>query len=133
MTILYKTDLDKYQELSVSFTDDTCKISDGIKTISIHAYHQNDCCEHVYADFSIISFYQEELEEMKTSGLYIKAVKDMGFLLCFRRPGLSDIKIFIPCYNEQNGYYSDDLELQIEDSGVMTKIDISECVEDIIC
>lgn len=39
-------------------------------------------------------------------------------------------KVFIPCYNYQNGYYGSDLELIIKNNNVQTKIDISNLVED---
>jgi cellulose synthase/poly-beta-1,6-N-acetylglucosamine synthase-like glycosyltransferase len=60
----------------------------------------------------------------------IKSVEDMGFLLCFEESYGYGEKVFVPCYNEQNGYYEDNLELIISVDGVKTKIDISNLVED---
>jgi hypothetical protein len=42
-----------------------------------------------------------------------------------------DVKIFIPCYNYQNGYYSSNLSVVITQGGTTkTEVDISDCVED---
>lgn len=65
-------------------------------------YHDQDCCEHVYADFSNLDscalthkFENIDLEST-----------DEGFRFGDAR------KYFVPCYNEQNGYYSDYLEIR---------------------
>jgi len=86
--------------------------NDGFLKISGH--HSQDCCESVFADFSVIAYYKEALQEHEFSKLEIKRVKDMGFLICFEKQNNEFIKIFVPCYNCQNGYYSDDLSLIIE-------------------
>lgn len=39
-------------------------------------------------------------------------------------------KFFVPCYNEQNGYYSDKLELILHKNNETEKIDITDFVED---
>jgi hypothetical protein len=98
--------------------------------ILVETYHEQDCCENVYADFSIMKNFIEQLKDEYVSKLIIKGVKDMGFLLCFERQLEDDIKIFIPCYNSQNGYYSSDLSLKLKCGEVTTEIDISSYVED---
>ena len=39
-------------------------------------------------------------------------------------------KFFIPCYNEQNGYYSSNLELILHKGKAKETIDVSEYVKD---
>lgn len=102
--------------------------------IEIEAYHNQDCCEHVYADFSALKYFVDKLKDKVLAQLVIKGVEDMGFLLIFEDGGVP-VKVFVPCYNYQNGYYSDHLQLQIIRSqtdlpDIVAHIDISNLVED---
>jgi hypothetical protein len=106
------------------------------KKISLVDYHESDCCENVYADFSIYKYLITDLVGKEINHIVIKSVENMGFLVCV---GLKETynnfisfysKVFVPCYNSQNGYYSSNLELQISYDNVETKIDISNLVED---
>ena len=105
--------------------------------ITFSSYHDQDCCEDVYADFSVIKYHEEELIGKKLQKIVVKGVDDMGFLLCFyfnvSSYGISETeKIFIPCHNEQNGYYSDELSLKIKHGHgeLHSEINISNFVED---
>lgn len=71
------------------------------KTVLID-YHDQDCCESVYADFSNLDsdIMSYDFKEIK-----IKPVKH-GFKF-----GDSRRMFFVPCYNEQNGYYNDALDI----------------------
>jgi len=100
------------------------------KEIKISAYHSQDCCENVYAEFNVIKYQKEDIIGKEYKELVIKSVDELGFILCFYRDWEESEKVFIPCYNEQNGYYSSELELIINYDGVKTKIDITEYVED---
>lgn len=101
--------------------------------------HEQDCCENVYADFEVLKNYNvstvtgkninikdidfnEELKE------FIESVKGLGFNM------ISKIgeKFFVPCYNIQNGYYNNQLELELYDNkgNLKFRIDISECTFD---
>lgn len=102
---------------------------EGAEGVTFSTYHSQDCCESVYGDFSIVKYHETELVGQHLSKVEVKSVEGMGFLLCFSF-GYKATKIFIPCYNYQNGYYSSSLELTVEDNGVKTTIDISGCVED---
>lgn len=75
--------------------------------------HEQDCCEHTYADFT-------QLEDL---------VKDYTFtplynLLCIEkckggfRFGDEKRMFFVPCYSMQNGAYSNKLEVFILSEGV---------------
>lgn len=82
-------------------------------------YHRQDCCERVWADFKYALQYNL-LGYDKNKTIFdiewdtfsldknIELVQDYGFLIKYSAGG-----IFIPCYNENNGYYSDELELRL--------------------
>lgn len=86
----------------------------------IEAYHDQDCCEHVYADFAALKdtpAMSFDFQELKIEG-----VPDKGFRLN---------EFFVPCYNEQNGYYSDELKLIIISPNSPTvEINLAGFVED---
>lgn len=53
----------------------------------------------------------------------ITKVKDSGIRI--------NDKYFVPCYNRQNGYYSNQLEIRYcDENGIITKTDVSDAVED---
>lgn len=87
--------------------DDYIWFTDG-STISYD--HFQDCCEYNWADFSVLeTFYQnEEFDDFE-----VTPVDDCGFLLELKQQNTPTKKIFIPCYSDQNGYYSDDLTIII--------------------
>lgn len=92
----------------------------------LYYHHRQDCCEHNYADFSVLEFAYDG-EEFKS--VDISPVEDAGFLLKLdRRHGNQFIsgfgpewntgrieKIFIPCYSEQNGYYTTEIVIAVKD------------------
>lgn len=101
--------------------EDRIYFSDG-STISYQ--HEPDCCEYNWADFSILEvFYQQE----EFVNFDIIPVEDYGFLLSleFKQIPISPLsdkwcydytptkKIFIPCYSDQNGYYSTELTIVV--------------------
>ena len=105
--------------------------------IKLEAKHNQDCCERVYADFGILSYYLNDNNYLRSPyvdfiKLIIKKVEKVGILLIFKRDEDYYQKILIPCYNEQNGYYSDNLILKITHNGKTEEIDITECNQDLI-
>ena len=67
--------------------------------------HDQDCCEHVYADFKQADwsdFDSKKYDTIEKLVASIEIVEQAGF----RIAGL-----FVPCYDEQNGYYSNNLKL----------------------
>lgn len=97
-------------------------------------FHEQDCCESVYADFMYIKTYNAiggnktvfDLDFDEDFYNKIDLVKEEGFKF-FDKEGNS---IFVPCYNEQNGYYSGNLELQVyKDDKMIKSIDIEECAK----
>lgn len=100
-------------------------ITDEKKEIVFESKHDQDCCEHVYADFSVMKYHADELKGQWVREIVIKGVEEMGFAL-----HLGSKKIFVPCYNSQNGYYSSNLAIVITEDGVKTEIDLRGFVED---
>lgn len=117
---------------SVDVSDHSLRLDFGDgNVLDIYSYHNQDCCETVYADFSIVEYYKENILAYGTvRRVTIKAVSDMGFLLCLESDEYDPaIKIFIACYEFQNGYYSDNLYLEIEYKNSIKTVDISGLVE----
>lgn len=79
-------------------TEDHILFEDGT---TITYDHEQDCCEHNWADF-------EQLDDIAryypfdTDALIFEAVEGAGF-----RFGNKNNLFFIPCYSDQNGYYTD--------------------------
>lgn len=90
------------------YDDNKIEFSDG-STITYE--HEQDCCEVNWADFSVLEvFYKgEEFEDYK-----VKPIED-GFLLILEgvEPSKRSHSIYIPCYSDQNGYYSSDLTITV--------------------
>ena len=101
----------------VKVSDDGIEFDDGSTLV---AHHEQDCCEQVYADFCVLK--DQFIMDVEFDSVEIQKVEGSGFRLN---------KTFIPCYNKQNGYYSDRLELRLLlAGGDLQVIDISDCVEE---
>lgn len=90
-------------------TEDAIIFSNG-NQITYH--HDPDCCEWNYADFSHLD--DEALTYDFDEHLIFEAVQDAGF-----RFGDARRMFFVPCYSEQNGYYSCDIEIYYNDKEVL--------------
>ena len=130
--ILYKKEIgQKIKKFDVLGDDVGVKIIlEDNTVITIKTCHYQDCCESVHGDFSNLKYHKNNIEGKKFSELIIKSVKDMGFLLSFESVLTGSNKIFVPCYNYQNGYYSANLSLEITWGEVEKSIDITGLVED---
>lgn len=67
--------------------------------------HEQDCCEHNYADF-------EQLDDIARNydykeNLIFEEVEDAGFRFGDRPERM----FFVPCYSIQDGYYSSDIDV----------------------
>lgn len=100
-------------------------------------YHEQDCCENVYADFDMLRNYNvsvktgkniniKEIEFAETLETLVEGVAEAGFNII----SIIGEKFFVPCYNQQNGYYSSDLELILDKGKTQETMDISEFVKD---
>lgn len=74
--------------------------------------HERDWCEYNYADFKQLESSALETEFPKN--LRFEEVPDAGF-----RFGFENTMFFIPCYSEQNGYYSSDLDILFNNTKVL--------------
>jgi hypothetical protein len=83
--------------------------------VTIGYEHEPDCCEYNYADFSQIDeeAYHYNFNE---KSFRIETVEDAGF-----RFGDEKRMFFVPCYSEQNGYYSSDIDI------IVTRVYNSGC------
>lgn len=96
----------------ISIEENELKFSDGTR---IHCDHEQDCCEYNYADFNALDDIARGYD-FDTANLKFRAVDGCGF--CFGDH--PQRMFFVPCYSDQNGYYSDQIdvylngELQIE-------------------
>lgn len=90
--------------------------------------HEQDCCEYNYADFSVLDvMLGHDKDDMEFDSFEIDCIDDGGFLIKLK---LTDNKIlrapyhniFIPCYSEQNGYYTTNIRIVYsdKDSNVIT-------------
>ena len=115
--------------------DESMKMTFGESVITLETYHNQDCCEHVYLDFSAMKYYVSQFTDEYKS-IKIKGIRGDGILLCFvpkcEYTDLED-KVFIPGYNSQNGYYSDELEIVITNGNTTARIDLDKYKQDDIC
>lgn len=68
--------------------------------------HDQDCCECNYADFSVLNPNVIDYNYNFDENLKLEFVEDVGFKF-----GNEGHMIFIPCYSEQNGYYTTEIEI----------------------
>ena len=73
--------------------------------------HYQDCCEQVYADWEYLldeSYVMEcdfsDLDIEERTGRH-----DNGIRIC----ATNGMRFFVPCYNEQNGYYNSNLNIKL--------------------
>lgn len=118
----------------ITIEDDLIKIGD----LYLSAYHDQDCCERVYADFEVFTSYLAQIKNMSIiENVRIKGVSGEGFVVFFE--GTMDwtkeyyeqkVGVFVPCYNEQNGYYSSNLILNIVYDAEEYVFDLNDCIDD---
>lgn len=62
--------------------------------------HEQDCCEFNWADFDTIK-NDVNIDHDFDENLKFEFVDELGFMF-----GDDECKIFVPCYSDQNGYYT---------------------------
>lgn len=84
-----------------NITPDAITFSNG-DTITFD--HRQDCCEYNYADFQQLDDLARAYKFEKP--LLFETVPDAGFMFGdYRR------KFFVPCYSDQNGYYTCEIDI----------------------
>lgn len=68
--------------------------------------HEQDCCEWNYADFSYLVGEAGIMDYDFPEELIFEFASGYGF-----RFGSDYRKFFVPCYSDQNGYYSSDIDI----------------------
>lgn len=76
--------------------------------------HERDCCEYNWADFSVLNKNTINID-YDFPKIKFKAVNELGFKF-----GVPGHWIFVPCYSDQNGYYSTDIDIYFNDEKVLT-------------
>ena len=92
--------------------DNYLRFDDGT---TITGDHDQDCCEYNYADFGQLDDLAKAYD-FDTSKLQFEAVdgSDFRFGDCPNR------MFFVPCYSDQNGYYTDELEIYLNGTKQIT-------------
>ena len=73
--------------------------------MAITQQHEQDCCEAVYADFEQLNDTSIKNETFNNGVNVVE--HQLGFVI-YSDSGNS---YYVPCYNIQNGYYSDNLSI----------------------
>lgn len=102
----------------VEVTDEHILFDNGHK---ITFDHEQDCCEYNYADFSQLTPETVGYDAEFTEPLDFAFLCGKGFLF----GNLGKAMIFVPCYSEQNGYYSTEIDIYYNG----TKILCGRCEE----
>lgn len=95
----------------VQVTDEAIIFDNG-NTITYD--HDQDCCENNYAEFTNLTESNTNYNFDFNEELIFKFVDGIGFM--FGSAPIDDPEgdihwIFIPCYSEQNGYYTDVVDI----------------------
>lgn len=98
-----------------SITDDKIKFDNGSE---ITFDHSQNCCEYNYADFLYLVDESGLFDYEFDKNLDFEEVLsgDCGF----RFGNKNGRMFFVPCYSEQNGYYSFDLDIYYNDKLELT-------------
>jgi len=75
-------------------------------------FHLQNCCENNYADF-------RQLDDLAIGYDFDENLKFEKVDGCGFRFGDKNVMFFIPCYSEQNGYYSDEVEIYYDGRKVL--------------
>lgn len=99
------TNLKKEKYMHIVLIDDEQIVFSNGNTITYG--HEQDCCEDNWADFKYLkddeTIYNIDFEE----DLCFEAVEKSGFIFGNK----SGKMYFIPCYSDQNGYYTSDIDI----------------------
>lgn len=85
-------------------------------------YHAQDCCENVYADWDYLKD-EAGLKNIDFSDLTIEERGNRKTRNGIRICGQGH-KFFVPCYNEQNGYYNDQLDIVLIDTNQYEEVEV---------
>lgn len=91
---------------------------------ALYSYHEHDCCEEHYLDFSNLSLQDFDGLEFDLKNTFFNRIDGYGIELI----PVFGHSVKIPGYGSNNGYYSHELDLVLKFSdGLKIKFDITEC------
>ena len=110
--------------VKVVFIDsDVIRFDDNSELFS---YHEQDCCEYHYLDFSQHSLDDfDDLEFDLSSSSFFERVENYGIRLL----PTNGHPISVPGYGNNSGYYSSNLKLVLKQPDFERKFDITDCQE----
>lgn len=122
----YNENINKYAKV----TEVNSEYIDFDNGIRLQSYHEQDCCEHHYVDFSYVNIDDFDGLEFDLSGdKFFNRINDYGIELI----PVSGWGVRIPGYGSNNGYYSSQLSIQLVENlgqgSTLKSFDISECQE----
>ncbi len=123
MKELYKLKLNT-SITKIESDDSSVSLYFGDRVMGLRTTHDQDCCESVYGDFGNFKYQKDDILKSKSTEIIINGVESLGFLVSFG--GYPLIKVLVPCYNSQNGYYSDELLLSIKDGEKEVILDLKD-------
>ena len=92
----------------------------------LYDYHEQDCCEQHFLDFSNLSVEDFKGMDFDLSGEFFERVPDYGIRLI----ATNGMAVPIPGYGSNNGYYSSNLSLVLSKGREeVARYDITECQE----
>ena len=97
--------------MKIKSIDDSAITFDNSMDITFD--HVADCCEYNYAAFEEIDDLAKNFEFYEN--LIFEEVPNSGF----RFGNSPQNMVFVPCYSEQNGYYSSDVNIYYNDKRVL--------------
>ena len=100
-------------------TEEHILFTDGTEITFCHEY---DCCEENYADFNQLDDIARNIA-FDTEHLVFEAVENAGF-----RFGNAGKMFFVPCYSEQNGFYTAEIDIYCNDEWVL-RFDCEEIID----
>ena len=103
-----------------NITEEAIIFTDGTE---ITFDHEQDCCEYNYADFRQLDDIARSTD-FNTKLLQFEKV-DYGF----RFGNKPNKMFFVPCYSEQNGYYTDELDIYLNNKLILRGLKCEEIVE----
>ena len=81
--------------------------------MAITTFHSQDCCEWNYADFDQIDDIAQGWDFDMENLVFEKVYGG------FRFGNLPSKMVFVPCYSDQNGYYSNDIHIELNGFDVL--------------
>ena len=109
----------------LSIESEGLKFTDGF---SIYSDHRSDCCEWHWMETEALTMKDfDGLEFDLSNDNFFKRIEDYGIELV----PIHGHSVKIPCYGNNNGYYSNQLDLVLfKDEKQIKTYDITDCQEE---